>query len=207
MSEHNDALEAAALKPCPFCGCAPNQIPQNDDCRLPDKSGYYQTIWCENCGAESGKRHTDEAAIEAWNTRTAPATQPSSDAVREALRFFLKCAYPVSTSINPRGYNWSEAYLDQARVAAAAALAQPQAAGTWQPIETAPRNMTPIEACNTRHPSHAPVIVRWTDKGGDPHWCDEATPDGSALYFNANYFDYWKPVTPLPAPPAAEDRP
>lgn len=33
---------------------------------------------------------------------------------REALRIFVGCAYPVALEINARGYNWSEAYLDQA---------------------------------------------------------------------------------------------
>lgn len=35
-------------------------------------------------------------------------------AEREALRAFIGSAYPVSRDINERGYNWSEAYLDQA---------------------------------------------------------------------------------------------
>lgn len=76
----------------------------------------------------------------------------------------------------------------------------------WQPIDTAPKDGTPIEACNTRHPENPPVIVRWSEAEisaclPDPHWCDAATRDGSALYYNANYFDFWKPTTPLPAPP------
>lgn len=33
-----------------------------------------------------------------------------------------RCAYPVSTDIDPRGYSWSEAYLDQAIAAIDAAL-------------------------------------------------------------------------------------
>lgn len=33
----------------------------------------------------------------------------------EALRVYHGCAYPVSTEINERGYNWSSAYLDQAK--------------------------------------------------------------------------------------------
>ncbi|WP_290494434.1 hypothetical protein [Hyphomonas sp. UBA4494] len=31
------------------------------------------------------------------------------------LRLFMRSACPVDTSIDPRGYSWSEAYLDQAR--------------------------------------------------------------------------------------------
>jgi hypothetical protein len=75
----------------------------------------------------------------------------------------------------------------------------------WQPIETAPRDGTPIEACNTRHPDSPPVIVRWDADGmseelPEPHWCDAATKAGEALYYNQNYFDFWKPTTPLPRP-------
>lgn len=36
-------------------------------------------------------------------------------ALREALNVFVKAAYPVSSEINPRGWNWCEAYLDHAR--------------------------------------------------------------------------------------------
>jgi len=84
-----------------------------------------------------------------------------------------------------------------------------RAQSPWRPIETAPKDGTPIEVCNTRHASHAPVIVRWTDDGlpedlPEPHWCDAATADGSALYFNDRYFDFWKPITPLRAPEAAD---
>ncbi|WP_442246747.1 hypothetical protein ACS0OQ_13600 [Stenotrophomonas riyadhensis] len=31
----------------------------------------------------------------------------------ELLRMVAGCAYPVSSEINPRGHNWSEAYLDE----------------------------------------------------------------------------------------------
>lgn len=43
-------------------------------------------------------------------------------AERDALRLFMGAAYPVAPEINPRGYNWSEAYLDQALDAARKAL-------------------------------------------------------------------------------------
>ena len=36
---------------------------------------------------------------------------------RERVRLFMGAACPVATEINPRGYNWSEAYLDQAHAA------------------------------------------------------------------------------------------
>lgn len=42
--------------------------------------------------------------------------------LRTALRMFLGASYPVATEINKRGYNWSEAYLDEALHEARAAL-------------------------------------------------------------------------------------
>ena len=39
------------------------------------------------------------------------------------LRMVVGCAYPVSTEINPRGYAWSEAYLDEVLPSVKAALA------------------------------------------------------------------------------------
>ena len=92
-----------ALKPCPFCGVSPCQIPQNDDCRLPDMSGYYQTICCENCGAEGGKRKTGEAATEAWNTRASPDPAGETLTVEESARI-----------INPLA--WDETYWMTGRI-------------------------------------------------------------------------------------------
>lgn len=49
----------------------------------------------------------------------------------ELLRIVIGCAYPVSTEIDPRGYRWSEAYLDQAlpHVKAALLAARPAVSG------------------------------------------------------------------------------
>ena len=44
--------------------------------------------------------------------------------LRAALRMFMGAAYPVADEINKRGYNWSEAYLDEALAEARAALAE-----------------------------------------------------------------------------------
>lgn len=49
------------------------------------------------------------------------ATPPAQDAGTgepDALSMFLKSAHAVDTRINPRGYVWCEAYLDQARAVA-----------------------------------------------------------------------------------------
>lgn len=39
------------------------------------------------------------------------------EAMQQQLRLFTGAAYPVSTEIDPRGYRWSEAYLDAALAA------------------------------------------------------------------------------------------
>ena len=44
-------------------------------------------------------------------------------ALVEALRIFTKAAYSVSSEINQRGHNWSEAYLDEVLPIARAAIA------------------------------------------------------------------------------------
>ncbi|MEI4482184.1 MULTISPECIES: hypothetical protein [unclassified Phyllobacterium] len=74
------------------------------------------------------------------------------------------------------------------------------AENVWRPIETAPKDGTAILAFNSRHMSHAPVVVEWKeveldpDLGPEPHWADSATASGTALYYNGLYFDYWMPT-------------
>ncbi|MBN5158824.1 MULTISPECIES: hypothetical protein [unclassified Stenotrophomonas] len=53
--------------------------------------------------------------FETGSGREAAALTPPEGYVlvpAELLRMVAGCAYPVSSEINPRGYNWSEAYLD-----------------------------------------------------------------------------------------------
>ena len=45
-------------------------------------------------------------------------------ALRQALGLFIKSAYPVATEIDPRGHNWSMAYLESALENARLAMAQ-----------------------------------------------------------------------------------
>lgn len=58
--------------------------------------------------------------------RAALAAKAQDDQTALALRYFMGSAYVVDTTIHRRGYNWSEAYLDQARAfALSIAKAQP----------------------------------------------------------------------------------
>ncbi len=49
----------------------------------------------------------------------------------ELLRMVAGCAYPVSSEIDARGYNWSEAYLDEVlpQIKAALLAARPEVSG------------------------------------------------------------------------------
>jgi hypothetical protein len=59
----------------------------------------------------------------AWDQLAAArrASLQADEGKDAVLRLFMGAAYPVAPEINPRGYNWSEAYLDQARAVAIAA--------------------------------------------------------------------------------------
>lgn len=67
--------------------------------------------WAKELGA---KCDTLEAALAARDAEVAR--------LREAVKIFLRCAYPVTTEIDRRGHSWSEAYLDEALPIASAAL-------------------------------------------------------------------------------------
>lgn len=75
---------------------------------------------------------TDYARLEQENARIAGRLQnvqegrdaalKQVEGLREALQAFTGAAYPVSHQINSRGYNWSQAYLDEALALASVAL-------------------------------------------------------------------------------------
>lgn len=75
-----------------------------------------------------------------------------------------------------------------------------EACDGWKPIETAPKDGTPIIAYNTRNTGHYPVVVRWkheapdSEVGPEPHWADAATFLGDVLYYNGLFFDRWRPL-------------
>ena len=50
------------------------------------------------------------------------AATAEAEKYREVLEIFTRAAYPVLKEINARGYNWSEAYLDEALIIAKQAL-------------------------------------------------------------------------------------
>lgn len=66
----------------------------------------------------------EESALIVETVNALPALLDTIEKLREALDAMARCACPVATEINPRGYNWSEAYLDQALPIARAALGE-----------------------------------------------------------------------------------
>jgi hypothetical protein len=62
----------------------------------------------------------DGDAIHCWNIAAKGADR--IEHLERVLFQVRRCAYPVSTEIDPRGYRWSEAYLDQAIAAIDEAL-------------------------------------------------------------------------------------
>lgn len=70
-----------------------------------------KTEWQERAAFDA---HTDRANL----LSLLDAERAARVRLEEKLRLFVGAATPVSTEINPRGYAWSEAYLDQALAAA-----------------------------------------------------------------------------------------
>lgn len=64
------------------------------------------------------RKYREEAATEIESLRIL-CTE-----LAEALRVYHGCSYPVATEINPKGYVWSHAYLDQAKPIGEKALAK-----------------------------------------------------------------------------------
>lgn len=74
----------------------------------------------------SEKRIADDYYLK----RRAERAELELDKAREALRMFYGCAYPVSTEINPRGWNWrGESALDEALGFASDVLKDPKGLG------------------------------------------------------------------------------
>ena len=86
-------------------------------CRIGGEDGWYNDL-VEKIGIEAATRRAIVCAAAAKEAAPQPASQlpeiPVIEELQQALGLFVKAAYPVSTEINPRGHNWSEAYLDAA---------------------------------------------------------------------------------------------
>lgn len=103
----------------------------------------------------------------------------------------------------------AECWRDQTQYGACSCAAAPAApAGDWRPIESAPRDGTPILACSVNH--DAREVICWQD--GLPSEtvteepCEGWVNDGSLkdrFWANPRWFTHWQPL-PLPPAPVEE---
>lgn len=130
--EWKGPLIALTHTECAACGAR--------DCHEPDECETHNSVkQSDLCEAARAIVLRASLAKRAGFTATAGITSDQIDALERALaaqaplrarietleaalRGMVGGAYPVATEINPRGYNWCEAYLDQALPAARDAL-------------------------------------------------------------------------------------
>jgi hypothetical protein len=93
---------------CPVCG--DGEVDAADYCNFDDKALGVQFY---GIGDEFGAHEKLWSAV-MQNFDAILAALRQHEQMREALGLFTKSAYPVCASINPRGHNWCEAYLDEA---------------------------------------------------------------------------------------------
>lgn len=81
-----------------------------------------------NAPDDNGAKFNAASCVAFLTTQGAGGPQGFVPVTLELLRLIVRCAYPVSTEIDPRGYRWSEAYLDEAlpHIRAALLAARPQ---------------------------------------------------------------------------------
>lgn len=74
--------------------------------------------------------------LKALAAKTAAPVESVNQGLVDALKLFIKCAYPVAMEIDQRGYAWSTAYLDAALPIAKEALraAESQAAPAFSEV-------------------------------------------------------------------------
>lgn len=72
----------------------------------------------------------------------------------------------------------------------------------WQTIDTAPRDGRLIIAWNKHVDTMCAVGWKPADGDEEAHWDDKGSRNAApALYFNANYFQYWMPRPAVPRIP------
>ncbi|MCD9087395.1 hypothetical protein [Stenotrophomonas sp. SY1] len=92
-----------------------------------DRDGFHKAAaWIRD--PKKATTYAEDEALRAITAALRAAPEGFVLVPGEVLRMMVGCAYPVSTEIDPRGYRWSEAYLDEARphMQAALAAARPQ---------------------------------------------------------------------------------
>ena len=72
------------LKPCPFCGGEPYNVPQTCSYSAIGQQHFYRVL-CKNCAADTPPQSTPDAAIVFWNTRATPRTDGDDGELVELL--------------------------------------------------------------------------------------------------------------------------
>jgi len=62
--EQSQRPKTEGRKPCPFCASNKTRVKESQT-----ESATYQTVVCENCGAEGPSELRESEAINMWNTR------------------------------------------------------------------------------------------------------------------------------------------
>jgi hypothetical protein len=113
---------------CPNCTCRFIAVPEDVQQRLAELERSLNEAVRERDEARAHRRVLFDEDLKARCLKEQEgeitALTAYAGECSEALGIFVGCAYKVSVEINPRGYNWSEAYLDQALPIARAALAK-----------------------------------------------------------------------------------
>ncbi|MBN4937231.1 hypothetical protein JY409_04115 [Stenotrophomonas maltophilia] len=89
--------------------------PEVSDQNLLDLAATFET--CIPFLPRAGQRNIGKAVAQLRHMAMGYVLAPA-----ELLRIMVGCTYPVSSEIDPRGYAWSEAYLDEALPLIKAAL-------------------------------------------------------------------------------------
>ena len=83
------------LLPCPFCGGEAKRSTETFERTL------LSWVYCVECGAADGYRHTEYEAIAAWNTRTVETCHNADD--HKTVWFICSgcgCSWHISEHIN-----------------------------------------------------------------------------------------------------------
>lgn len=123
MSQDKEREDSDELLSCPFCG--------HDEATMTVNEFRDHYITCDNCEADGPWQHIKEAAIVAWNTRAALASQQAVKGEPVAIVHSADATVRLEWASVEAAHNAKPGPLY-----ASTPSREPQ----WQPIETAPKD-------------------------------------------------------------------